>query len=115
MFTLTTTLFGISDFADRCRLVYFPTEEFSEATFVTVNAGLYNLFFEQQEMTSVPALRDEYGSYTRLCRVNLETSLANMPLFLSPKVENVQALLLGVRRPPPPLSQHPNCRAQGIR
>ncbi|UKZ47839.1 hypothetical protein TrVGV298_002071 [Trichoderma virens] len=70
-FTILCTLVGIKEFAELCKTVYFPTEDFSDATFAVVNAMLYNLFS------------------------NLETTLANFPLFLSPKIENVQALLLG--------------------
>ncbi|PNY26301.1 transcriptional regulatory protein [Tolypocladium capitatum] len=77
-------------------MVYFATDDFSDATFVIVNAMLYNLFMEQTSLATDAAVRDEYHGYMQQCRVNLETSLANIPLFLSSRVENVQALLLGV-------------------
>ncbi|PTB70258.1 N-terminal binuclear Zn cluster-containing protein [Trichoderma citrinoviride] len=94
-FTILCTLVGIKDFADLCRTVYFPAEDFSDATFAMVNAMLYNLFVEQHSLTKDEALREEYNSYVAICKTNLETTLANFPLFLSPKIENVQALLLG--------------------
>lgn len=80
-------------------MIYFPTENFSVAQFAIVNAGLYNLFMEKYSLAQDQVIREEYISYTQLCQANFETSLANLPLFMSPKVENVQALVLGVRRP----------------
>lgn len=84
------------DFSNLCRTVYFATEEFSDATFAVVNGLLYTLFAEQHSVATDQAVRDEYNSYVQLCQANLETILANLPLFLSAKTENVQALLLGV-------------------
>lgn len=57
---------------------------------------LYNLFVEQHSLAKEEAVREEYSKYVAICKANLETTLANFPLFLSPKIENVQALLLGV-------------------
>ncbi|KAL6900133.1 hypothetical protein GGI43DRAFT_58953 [Trichoderma evansii] len=94
-FTILCTLVGIKDFSDLCSTVYFPTEDFSDATFAVVNAMLYNLFVEQASLTKEEAVREEYSKYVAICKANLETTLANFPLFLSPKIENVQALLLG--------------------
>lgn len=82
-----------------CRVVYFATEEFSDSTFTIVNAMLYNLFMEQHSLAQDDAVRDEYHTLMLQCRANLETCLANLPLFLSAKIENVQALLLGVSCP----------------
>lgn len=76
--------------------MYFPTEDFSQATFAIVNSGLYNLFMEEYSLTEDSAKRAEYQGYALMAQANLETYLANLPLFLSAKVENVQALVLGV-------------------
>jgi hypothetical protein len=78
------------------RDVYFPTEEFSEATFTIVNAGLYMLFVEVLAYGSNVASKPELETCLQICRANLETCLLHMPLFLSTKTENVQALYLGV-------------------
>lgn len=90
------SLVGVRDFSAICRLVYFPTDDFTHAQFTIVNSGLYNLFMELSVITEDTALKEEYASYGQLCQANIETSLATLPLFLSPKVENVQALSLGV-------------------
>lgn len=96
LFTFSCALVGLSDFSGLCKSVYFATEDFSDATFAIVNAGLYNLFAEQSTLATDQTLRDQYGAYTRICQANLETCIANLPLFLSAKIENVQALFLGV-------------------
>lgn len=95
-FTILCTLVGIKDFSDLCSTVYFPTDDFSDATFAVVNAMLYNLFVEQHSLAKEEAVQEEYSKYIAICKANLETTLANFPLFLSPKIETVQALLLGV-------------------
>ncbi|KJZ74289.1 hypothetical protein HIM_06295 [Hirsutella minnesotensis 3608] len=95
LFTIMCALVGLADFSSMCRLVYFATEDFSDSTFTIVNAMLYNLFMEQHALATDPVVRDEYHAYMQQCRVNLETCLANTPLFLSAKVENIQALILG--------------------
>ncbi|KHN94432.1 fungal specific transcription factor domain protein [Metarhizium album ARSEF 1941] len=95
LFTIMCSLVGLPDFTALCRRVYFATEEFSDATFLIVNAMLYNLFMEQNSLATDPAARDEYHAYMRQSQANLETALANTSLFLATRVENVQALLLG--------------------
>lgn len=80
-------------------MVYFATEDISDSLFLIVNIGLCNLFAEQHALNPDPGRRDEYHSYIELCRINIETGLANLPLWMTPKVENVQALLLGVSKP----------------
>lgn len=89
-------LVGVADITTLCRAVYFPTEDVSDATFAVVSALLYNLFLEQHSLSSDPAVREEYNRHFQLCRANLETTLANLPMLLSAKIDNVQALLLGV-------------------
>ena len=96
LFTIMCSLVGLPDFTGLCRKVYFATEDFSDATFIIVNAMLYNLFMEQNSLATDPTARDEYLVYMRQSQANLETALANTQLFLNTKVENVQALLLGV-------------------
>lgn len=79
-------------------MVYFPTDDFSDSAFIIVNAGLYYLFLEQHTLTDNEVVKEEFVSYLHTCRVNLETALANVSLFMSAKIETVQALLLGVSR-----------------
>lgn len=96
-FTMICAFIAVEDFTEACRKVYFATEDFSPSTFIVVNAGLYELFQEKfiimDENSGTAA---EYMTYHLMCRDNLETALANLPLFLPPKTETVEALLLGV-------------------
>lgn len=96
LFTIMCALVGVTDFSNMCRAVYFPTEDVSEATFAVVNALLYTLFMEQHAVATDEARREEYYAHFELCRENLETTLAVMPMLLSARIDNVQALLLGV-------------------
>lgn len=98
MFSYLCAVTGIADFAALCRVVYFPTEDCSDALFLIVNAGLYNVFIEHLSTMNDVAEKELTVQYLDMCKANLETSLVNMPLFLSTKIENVQALLLGVCR-----------------
>ncbi|KAH8669389.1 hypothetical protein BGZ61DRAFT_509445 [Ilyonectria robusta] len=86
---------GINDFDALCRIVYFPSDHFPDSTFVIVNAGLYYLFLEQHAAASDKATKDEFEPFIHFCRVNLETALANMSLFMSAKLETIQALFIG--------------------
>ncbi|KAM0547862.1 hypothetical protein ACHAPJ_010209 [Fusarium lateritium] len=96
LFTFVCYFVGISDFSNLCRMVYFPTDDFTDSTFIIVNVGLYYLFLEQHTLTTDnKALKDEFASHLHTSRINLETALANMSLFMSVKVETVQALLMG--------------------
>jgi hypothetical protein len=96
LFSILCSLAGIFDFSGLCRQVYFAVQDVSDAIFLLVNAGLYNLYVELHALATEAPLRAEYQSYVHMCRVNVETCLANLPLFLSPKIEVIQALLLGV-------------------
>ncbi|KAF4982686.1 hypothetical protein FZEAL_1748 [Fusarium zealandicum] len=96
LFTFVCYFVAISDFSNLCRMVYFPAEDFSDTVFIIVNAGLYYLFLEQHSLASDnKTVKEELASHLHICRVNLETALANMSLFMSTKIETVQALLLG--------------------
>ncbi|KAH7136670.1 hypothetical protein B0J13DRAFT_449759 [Dactylonectria estremocensis] len=95
LFTFICYFVGVADFSSLCRIVYFPTEDFSDSAFAIVNAGLYYMFLEQHSFAPDIATKGEYESYIQICRVNLETALANMSLFMPNKVETVQSLILG--------------------
>ncbi|KAI9163713.1 transcriptional regulatory protein [Paramyrothecium foliicola] len=118
MFTAVISLVSIKDFSALCRMVYFATEEISDPLFLIVNTGLYNLFSEQHALNADPSRLNEYRSYTELCQVNIETGLANLPLWMTPKVENVQALLLGafyaIDHSRPSVAWHLNCIASQL-
>lgn len=90
-------------FTDMCLDIYF-NDNHSEATFTTVNAGLYSLFLDYS-FHVVGQERDEYIAHAHLCRDNLETVLSNLPLHLPATSDTILALLFGVSS----LSNHRVC------
>ncbi|KAF6803625.1 fungal specific transcription factor domain-containing protein [Colletotrichum sojae] len=73
-------------FPDLCLNVYF-SENHSEYDFITVNAGLYSLFTDYA--AQIP--QEE----RKMCKINLETCLSNLPLHLPASSDVIVALLFG--------------------
>ncbi|KAL2843158.1 hypothetical protein BJY01DRAFT_197527 [Aspergillus pseudoustus] len=80
---------------DKCREVYFATEDYSDATFIVANGGLYQLFVAASLMTEDRALREEYQRYVDMCRANLDKTLANLHLLMPATTESIEALTMG--------------------
>ena len=76
--------------------MYFATEEYSDATFIVVNGGLFYVFSEYSYTVKDDETRENYRKYLKLCHVNLETALANLSLLMPARMESVEALTLGV-------------------
>ncbi|EON97832.1 putative fungal specific transcription factor domain protein [Phaeoacremonium minimum UCRPA7] len=96
-FTLICAFDSVEYFTDQCKKVYFPTENFSQATFVSVNAGLYYIFQEKTALavqTGDMSAVATYRGYCDLCRDNLETAIANLGLLMPPRKETVEALIM---------------------
>lgn len=79
-----------------CLNVYF-CEEYSEADFINVNAGLHSLFSDFVPHASAEK-KEEYLRYAHECRDNLETALSNLPLHLPARSNTIMALLFGVSK-----------------
>ncbi|KAH8883201.1 hypothetical protein GQ53DRAFT_732750 [Thozetella sp. PMI_491] len=92
-FALTCAFIAVEDFIECCRKVFFATEDYTLSTFIIVNAGLYYLFQEKAVMNE--ALSAELLRYHYVCRDNLETALANLPLLMPPRMDTIEALMLG--------------------
>ena len=97
----------MDDFAKLCQRVYFSTEDYSDAIFILVNAGLYYIFVEQGFNSKDPTAKSQYHVYRQMCQVNLETALSRLPLLLPGKSESIEALLIGVRQVHQPPSRIP--------
>lgn len=96
-FTLICAFDSVEYFTEQCKKVYFPTENFSQATFVSVNAGLYYLFQEKTALAVQAgdiASAENYRGHCDICRDNLETALANLGLLMPPRKETVEALIM---------------------
>lgn len=93
---------SVDKFVQKCREVYFAIDEYSDATFIVVNGGLYNVFVEWSFMAKDHETREECRKYLGLCRNNLETALVNLNLLMPARAESIEALALGVLLPPLP-------------
>ncbi|PLB50051.1 hypothetical protein P170DRAFT_445447 [Aspergillus steynii IBT 23096] len=82
-----------NQFTDICLGVYF-SDDYPGADFITVNAGLHSLFWDYAFQLP-EEYREEYFGFARLCRVNLETALADLPLHLPATSSTVLALTFG--------------------
>ena len=83
-------------FEEKCREVYFATEDYSDATFIIVNAGLFHIFLDYTYYSIKSNTKSEYKDYLQLCQNNTETDLANLNLFMPASAESIEALTLGV-------------------
>jgi glutaminase len=90
------TLLELDRLTEMCRNIYFCTEEFSDASFIIVNASLYYIFLQENYLETEKSIKNEFHSYMHQCQINLETALSRLPLILAPTNENIYALILGV-------------------
>ncbi|KAI1343461.1 fungal-specific transcription factor domain protein [Xylariaceae sp. FL0016] len=97
MLAIIYTFTDINDFVNRCRQIYFHTEEgdLSEATFIITNAGLTYLFFEAALSAESAEEKAKFMQYREMCRRNLEIALAQLNMMMPATGENVEALLMG--------------------
>ncbi|PYI07950.1 fungal-specific transcription factor domain protein [Aspergillus sclerotiicarbonarius CBS 121057] len=86
---------SIQRLVEKCREVYFATEEYSDSTFIVIHGALYYLIGDTISTIKDEDTRDEYVRHLKLCQVNLETALANLSLLMPAKTENIEALALG--------------------
>lgn len=83
-------------FVEKCRDVYFATEDYSDATWIIVNGGLFHIFLDYSYTVKANEARSEHQEYLQICQNNLETGLANLNLLMSATDESIEALTLGV-------------------
>ncbi|KAK3364500.1 hypothetical protein B0T25DRAFT_67577 [Lasiosphaeria hispida] len=93
-FTLMCSVVMSDKYNERCRRVYFATEDFSLTSFAIVNSGLYFLF-QEKAWSAEGARKVELRGYQDMCRDNLETALANLPMLMPERRESVDVLLMG--------------------
>ncbi|KAK5053146.1 hypothetical protein LTR84_002120 [Exophiala bonariae] len=97
-FELICAVTSIEYFTEQCRKVYFATEEFTKATFIIVNVGLFFIF--QGEIIEASKSGDgervaNLRSYCKICQQNIKATLQSLSLLLPARKENVIALVLG--------------------
>ncbi|KAJ5708899.1 transcriptional regulator family: Fungal Specific TF [Penicillium malachiteum] len=87
--------FDVDVFIEKCREVYFCTEDYSDATFIVTNFGFYNIFIELAFGENEKTARDEYQHYVQICKYNLEAALANLNILMPATFDSILALSLG--------------------
>ncbi|EAQ88657.1 hypothetical protein CHGG_05276 [Chaetomium globosum CBS 148.51] len=85
-------MFGMDRFPELCVGVHMA-EEYNAAQFLTVNVTLHFLFHTYGSL--LPEKADEYFRLSRLCAVNTETALTNLPLHLPATDDVIIALSFG--------------------
>ena len=88
----------IDSVVTRCQQLYFPTENYTIATFITVNCYLLNLLRDvSPEVSEKNGLqRQDLLQYSDLCVTNVTTAAKCWGIGMEASLDNMQALLLTV-------------------
>ncbi|KAI5924816.1 hypothetical protein F4810DRAFT_700572 [Camillea tinctor] len=95
-FFVDVPLFDEAEFTNLCRDVYFATEPISLWTWISVDVGLYYLFFGVNEDdcrwmgTTIEAMR----SHGKMLKANAEAAMQSLRLCSEPSTESCRALAL---------------------
>ncbi|KAI0600387.1 hypothetical protein F4775DRAFT_545619 [Biscogniauxia sp. FL1348] len=95
-FFVDVPLFDEAEFCNLCRDVYFATEPISLWTWISVDVGLYYLFFGVNEEncrwmgTTMEAMR----SHGKMLKANAEAAMQSLRLCSEPSTESCRALAL---------------------
>ncbi|KAI1177761.1 hypothetical protein F4777DRAFT_595914 [Nemania sp. FL0916] len=95
MLAVLYTFIDYEHFVDRCRQLYFVTDDPSEASFIIVNAGLTYIFFEASLSTTDPVKRVRYEECRATAQSNLEIALAQLSMTMPATADNIEAMLMG--------------------
>lgn len=87
---------GVDYFIEKCREVYFCIDDYSDAAFIVSNFCLYMVLYEFGTHEKDAVVREEYLRYIEMCRINLETALANLNVLMPATQESIKALAVGV-------------------
>lgn len=99
LLTMLCSSIGLDDIEAVCSQAYDHLDNISSVEFVLVSSLVYYVFEESCMLALAPELIAEYQTHAQLCKENIDTGLANLPLLLPSTVQNVQGLLLGVGFP----------------
>ena len=87
---------GIDRLTEKCREVFFATEDFSEEAFIIANGGLYFVFADYMLMDTNQGMKDTYRECMNTTRANLESGLAELSYLMPATADTIAALSLGV-------------------
>ncbi|GES58084.1 fungal-specific transcription factor domain protein [Aspergillus terreus] len=85
---------GADRLIEKCREVFFATEDFSDEAFIIANGGLYFIFAECM-FGDKDNKRETYRKCMEIARTNLHYGLANLSLLMPATADTITALALG--------------------
>lgn len=97
---LSFAILDADDFVRRCQKVYFPVDGYSSADFIIVHAVLKCFLrnASDSDLQYLGSSRSAAQSTLHLCQRNVDAALERLGVFLQPCMDNIQALMLCVRR-----------------
>lgn len=97
-FFYETPTIDVQYLTDLCQKIYFPTDEYTIATFITVHVSLFYLFRQLPKATAQELGFTASGvrELAATCSKNAETAMRNLRMYTEANYENIEALLFAV-------------------
>ncbi|KAI9873714.1 MAG: hypothetical protein M1823_007856, partial [Watsoniomyces obsoletus] len=95
-FFLEFPVLNLQRFTELCQKVYFPTEEYSIATWITVHCGLFYLFLhcDKNLPTELGTTTSEIEECRQRCASNADEAVQRLRLCTEPTLDTIEALVL---------------------
>jgi hypothetical protein len=84
-----------------CKKVYFPTRSCSKGEVTLVNGLLFYLFDNYSNENDSDLSSSDCATYARLCEKNFCDGIQDYECLVTPTLENIQCLMMGVSELPP--------------
>lgn len=81
---------------DLCRKVYFPSNPFSMGELTLMNGMLSFVFAEYSINVDASLSSSDCITYAKLCEENFIAGLQDYECLVTPSLENIQCLMIGV-------------------
>ncbi|KAK3215062.1 hypothetical protein GRF29_19g2086471 [Pseudopithomyces chartarum] len=89
--TWLAQILPLTEFTHICQNIYFSVDGYSDTDYILANGYLSYIFFENLVVSEQP----NFAEYSQLCRENLETALAKLPVLTPSSMNVIAALTLG--------------------
>ena len=83
-----------------CKKVYFPTKPCSKGEVTLVNGLLFYLFDSYSQESNSDLSTSDYATYSKLCEKNFCDGVQDYECLVTPTLENIQCLMMGVSLSP---------------
>jgi Fungal specific transcription factor domain len=87
-----------------CKKVYFPTRSFSKGEVTLVNGLLFYLLDAYSKENDSDLSSSDSATYSELCEKNFCDGIQDYECLVTPSLENIQCLMMGVSHHPPLLT-----------